>query len=94
METHESPLEAVVRELQEEIGWDIERDDLTYIQPLFVRNPYMDYRYHLFHYTTAHPQEITLSNEHTDMRWVTKEEALKLPLVPGSEDVLGMITQL
>lgn len=87
-EKGETPLDAVLREVFEEVGIALEQEQLNSVGALFVRYPHMDYVYHMFYQELSVKPEIRLSNEHEDWRWVTAAEAGELPLISGAAEAL------
>lgn len=87
LEQGETPQQAVIREVFEEVGLDITRG-VQEIGKLYIQLPHIAYVYHMFYKKYETLPEITLSDEHTEARWVTHEEALKLPLIAGGIEAL------
>lgn len=80
---------AVIREIREEVGLNINDKDLKGIGKLYCRLPHMDYIYHLFSNRFVEFPNVTLAlEEHFEMKWVTFEEALRLPLIAGGAQAL------
>lgn len=98
METDETVERALLRELQEELpsatNLAIGKHLHTYKRP----RPYTDGTYVVFNIfaVTASLPTVTLSDEHTGYRWVTKEELLDLsnltPERPISPEIQKAIT--
>jgi 8-oxo-dGTP diphosphatase len=91
-EEGESPLDCVVREVLEETGIRLNPKELTFCGTYFVRYPDCDFTYHIFHVRLAVPvPKVTLDREHEAFCWVTREEALKLPLILGEPECLELV---
>lgn len=89
IETNETPLQAVIREVREEVGLNLDGDDLIYIGKLFCRLPHMDYIFYMFSKSFLKIPIIELNiSEHSDYKWVTFDEARKLPLIAGGIEAL------
>lgn len=89
LEKNESPRDAVVREIKEEIGLEIDDHSLTYLGTLYCRLPHLDYVFHMFRKTFVSLPVIDLApEEHLEMKWVTIEEAMQLPLMAGRAEGL------
>ena len=89
MEGEENGAVAVLREVEEETGFRLVRQHLEPVGVLYVRYPHLDFTYYSFHYTFEIEPEVRLARgEHSEYRWVTASEALKLPLVGGAGDAL------
>lgn len=93
-EAGETPHQAVVREVREEIGISLKQEELRYIAPLYVRYPHLDFTYHAFLHKCVERPRVQLSHEHTDYRWLKPEEVLSLPLISGGKETLHHILAL
>lgn len=88
LEVNESPKEAVIREIQEEVGINISCDT-SEIGKLYIQLPHVSYIYHMFYKQYDTYPEITLAVEENDeARWVTFQEALTLPLISAGKEAL------
>lgn len=77
-----SNLDAMVRELREETGIEIKKEDLTFHKTFYVSHPDRDFLYHYFILHLKEKAEIVLSiKEHKGFSWVTLDNALKMPLI-------------
>ena len=92
LERGEIPMQAVIREVWEETGLLLEPESLTYCKKVFVRFPNKDFILHLFHagLTEISKQLEISSEEHSGYRWVSVEEALRMPLIPGGGDCMRL----
>ena len=90
----ETPIQAVVREVKEETGINLPTESLVYCRKVYVRFPKRDIVLHLFKsHLKKMPRGFDLArDEHTAYRWVTVEQALEMPLIPGGDDCLRLIT--
>ena len=85
----EALLDALVREVREEIGLRIYRQECKYSEGYYVRYTDYDFLYHVYHLFV--PEKPTLNinmNEHKDYRWVKPVEALKLDLIQDEDFVV------
>jgi len=88
----ESAQEAAIREIREETGIAIPEQAISDLGEVFVRYPEMDYTLHLFEYKADTLPRVTYNpKEHSDYKWVTLEEALQLPLIPGEEECINLV---
>ena len=94
LEKGESPREAVIREVQEEVGLKIFGEQLQEIGTIFVRLPFVDYIFHLFRFPfeCQPPLNIAL-DEHVEGKWLTFEEASEIPLIAGGLEALNVYRQ-
>ena len=87
-EGSEAPADALVRELQEEIG--VEALAFEEIAVLGEPQPasHDEARYHIFLVTAWGGQPRLLDSEHSELRWLGLDHALALPLAhPGYRDL-------
>lgn len=95
LEAGEDPEGAVIREVKEEVGLDIGGEGLNHLGALYCRLPHMDYIFHMFHRDFSTLPDIDLAiSEHVEFRWVTKDEAQKLPLIVHGHDALHHFVRL
>jgi 8-oxo-dGTP diphosphatase len=89
LEAGETPVNAVIREVFEEVGFTVQASDLTDVGTLYIRHPDVDYIFHRFRtrFTTIPLMDLSLE-EHIEARWVTFEEAMELPLISGGKEAL------
>lgn len=84
MKAGEPPKEATIREVFEETGIVIDPSNLIFKRLLFVENPYYGkFLLYIYSYACELLQEVTLSDEHAEYRWLSLDEAKKLSLLPG-----------
>lgn len=89
LEKSETAKMAVIREIHEEVGLNIDNNALEMIGQLYCRLPNMDYAYYLFKQSFKDFPTINLClAEHIESRWVTIDEALTLPLIAGGIEAL------
>ena len=90
-EKGETAHQAIVREIKEETGIELTKS-LRYIGKVYIRLPDIDFIYHMFAYKLKEiPAEIPIDPaEHTEYRWITLHEALKLPLIRGEAECIHL----
>lgn len=82
IEKDEDPSSAAVREVKEETGLTIPKNEIEHFRDIYVRYPNYDFIYHLFQLKLDQEEKIKISrNESKDFRYVSVEEALKMPLI-------------
>lgn len=85
----ETPQAATVREVFEEVGLSILEGNLEEIGKMYIRGPLNDYIFYRFRVPLLALPVLNVSlEEHVEARWVTIEEALKLPLIYGGREAL------
>lgn len=89
LEKGEDPQMAAVREVQEEVGIQLKPDDLHEVVKLYIRLDNVDYVFTAFRVRLLKAPKVKLDfDAHVEARWVTIEEALKLPLIIGGKEIL------
>ena len=89
----ESPQQAAIREVEEEVEIVLDESTVVHLQTVFVRYPHLDFIYHMFgSQLTAFPETIVLNaREHTEFQWLTLAQALELPLIPGEIECIHLV---
>ncbi len=78
----EDNVSAMKRELNEETGIEVKKEDLIFYKTFFVSHPDRKFLYHYFVLHLKEKPEIVLSKkEHKGFSWVTINEALLMPLI-------------
>lgn len=94
MEKNETPRQAVIREVREEVGLEVDDETLESFGLLYCRLPHVDFHFHVFRFRFHQLPAVQLSpSELIDMKWLTHEEALKLPLIAGGKEALDYYKQ-
>ena len=92
LEHLESIEECARRETREETGIEIPEESMEYYGEVYVRYPEMDYTFHMFVYKPEVLPKVTVNpEEHAGYTWVSLEEALKMPLIPGEEECISLV---
>lgn len=91
LEEGESALEAVCRELSEEVAIQLDPTRVRPLGALYFRKPGKEYVFHLFHAELDNLPDLKHSPEHEVFLWATREEFLELPLMTGSVECLNML---
>lgn len=90
LEKGEDPRTAVIREVKEEVGLEINDQGLEKIGTQYIRLPHVDYVYHMFRIRFVNFPEIKLGmDEHLESKWLTIPEILEMPLITGGGDALN-----
>lgn len=94
IEDGERDEDAVLRELEEETGYQATKSELEHIGTYdFERDGTMDNQYVLFRVTLDTPHLVRLEEHaHADHKWVTAEQCVAMPdLIPGLYRLMGLI---
>ncbi|MBJ7450250.1 MAG: NUDIX hydrolase [Parachlamydiales bacterium] len=93
IESGETPLDGVVREIFEETGIILKENNTQFLRSFFIRYPTFDFIYHLYQTVLeVRPNNIILSpQEHLEFIWVTLEKALELHLISGEAECIHLL---
>jgi len=87
IEKWETPEQAIIREIKEETGLDIDKVDL--LNSYKVRYPEFDFIFHLFNTKTNERKKLVLNEkEHHIVRWIKPTELLGKKLMPAFKEFL------
>lgn len=88
VESGETLISAITRELKEETALTITENKLVYLGSLLVRHGNFDFEYHVFTTYLDSPTKITLNpEEHQASTWATREKSFELDLVEDQATV-------
>lgn len=93
LEKGETARQAAVRELYEETGISVAKNQAQALGSLYIQKPHINYVYHLFQIHLKTAPEVRLSAEHDTYLWASKEDLERQPLMAGAEDALSYYTQ-
>lgn len=83
IDENESEIEALQREVYEEIGFRIQAKDIKHGKKIYVRYPDYDFIFYTYSLPISDKIEIKLNpEEHTEYKWETKTKIKDLPLIP------------
>jgi len=83
----ENLVDALVREIEEEIGLKFEIKDCKYFEAYYVRYPEYDYLYHVYNISLKEKPSLNLNlEENKEYKWIKPKDALNLNLIQD-EDV-------
>ena len=89
IEVGEDPRQAAVRELKEEVGIQLDPEKLQEVVKVYLEVKDVRYIFHAFRFRLEKAPTISLEPDaHTEAKWLTVEEALKLPLIVGGGEIL------
>jgi len=82
--------DAIKREVDEETGMDIPKENFIQNGTYYIRHPHIDFMIYIYKtFLKEKPKQITLSNnEHDKYMWVTPKSALNLELIPEGDQCL------
>jgi 8-oxo-dGTP pyrophosphatase MutT (NUDIX family) len=82
---------AIVRELKEETGLQIDLSQLQFLKKIAVKHPEHDFVYHMYRVKLNEFPNIKIDpTEHQDYKWATPQEALALDLVEDLDECIRM----
>jgi 8-oxo-dGTP pyrophosphatase MutT (NUDIX family) len=83
---NESPIAGCVRQMKEELGIQLAQEELALVRKFYIRLPDKDFELYLFGVKFTKNPKVSLNyRESSAFKWVTLEEALALPLIPGAD---------
>jgi mutator protein MutT len=89
IEAGEDPHQAAAREVEEEVGIKLDPVELQEVVKIYLDVDGLRYVFHAFRVRLEKAPQIRLEPQaHTEARWLTVEEALKLPLIIGGGEIL------
>lgn len=89
IEKGEDPSQAAVREVYEEVGIRLDPAKLQEVVKAYLEVDQVRYVFHAFRIRLEKAPQIKLEPDaHTEAKWLTIEEALKLPLIVGGGEIL------
>ena len=89
IEKGENPRQAAVREVFEEVGIKLDPQNLQEVSIAYLDVNGLHYLFHSFRARLEKAPQIVLEPQaHTEAKWLTIEEALRLPLIVGGGEIL------
>lgn len=86
-ETNENEVECALRELKEETGISANENDLVFIDSYYYKGN-VNRKVYDYYLKLATKPHIILSEEHTEYKWVRKEDINRLDLVRGRVEII------
>lgn len=87
-------IEAIVREVFEETGFQLDREKIHYIGKVYIKVPNFDFEYHMIDYLpmVESPGDVKINfQEHKGFTWVTPEDALKMNLITDEDTCFEIV---
>jgi len=95
VDTGESLLEAMTREIQEETGFVLPSSQLSYFGKVFVQYPDYGFIYHIYHTKLDQRQKVAINHkEHKNFKWISPENALNMPLIQDLDACIKLFYKL
>ena len=95
VDSDEDIYEATVREIREETGISLKKEQLTHGYKLYVRYPKYDFFYHIFHVTLSKKPIVSInSHEHKTYTWTTPQKALEMNLIQDEDACIKLFYSL
>jgi len=73
--------DAIVREIKEETGLTMSKNDVTFLWRLYIKYPTYDSIFNVFKTSTNEKHIVINNEEHQNFKWVSPTEALGMPLI-------------
>ena len=91
----EKILETMIREIQEETGFQLSSSQLSYFEKIFVKYSEYDFVYYIFHIKLGQKQEVVINhNEHKNFKWISPKNALNMPLIQDLDACIKLFYKL
>ena len=82
VEIGEKPLDAIIRELEEETGYAATQSELKLNSRLFIKSPEYDFIYYIFSLSIKDDYSVKIDSKgHKNFEWVTPRKALDKNLI-------------
>jgi 8-oxo-dGTP diphosphatase len=88
-EKGEMAQQAMIREVREETKIELDQQLIKSFGKVYIRYPKVDFIYHMFECNFQEiPAVVIDPTEHSEYLWITLQDALKLPLIPGEDECI------
>ncbi len=87
-------IDAIIREVFEETGFQLEKEKIHYIGKVYIKVPNFDFEYHMIDYLEQikDPGSVKINfKEHKGFTWVTPRDALKLDLITDEDTCFEIV---
>lgn len=82
---------AMLRELFEETGIHAKKEELKFFKTVYVSYPDYDFIHHMFSFSLNKKPAVKIrEEEHLEERWISLNEALRMPLVADLDECLKL----
>src|SRR5262249_24540466 len=91
---NETPLQAAIREIKEETGYDISNQPVEHLKTVYIEYNEKDhYVYHMYHTKLqADPAAVKINfEEHKGFTWVTPSDGLQMDLLQDEDPCFNLI---
>jgi|SRR3989344_2099051 len=91
----EKILETAVREIQEETGFALSSNQLSYFGKVYVKYSNYDFVYHIYHTKLNQRNKVTINyKEHKNFKWISPENALNMLLIQDLDECIKLFYEL
>jgi len=87
-------VEAIIREVFEETGFQLEQEKVHCIGKVYIKVPNFDFEYHMIEYIPEidNPGDVKINfKEHKGFTWVTPQDALKMDLMTDEDTCFEIV---
>ncbi|MEN8237349.1 MAG: NUDIX hydrolase [Pseudomonadota bacterium] len=88
VEQDETPLQGMVREMQEETSLNLQAELIKDLGAFYVKTPEWRYTYHMFFIEFQKKPQVVITPEHHDFKWMTLSDCQKMPLMVGQQETI------
>lgn len=90
VEVGETPVEAIRRELNEELKYDGAIHDFEHVRTTYITYPEYSFTYYIFKVHLPVRHRVVLDDASQDFRWVTSLEALAFNLIEDEAECIQL----
>ena len=87
----EKAQDALIREVNEETGLIVCEIRFFGINSTIIKMNSKNYNLVRSVFKTEYKGEVKLSSEHSDFKWISPKEALSLPIISGTDEILKLL---
>lgn len=94
LNSSEDLINAVIREVFEETGIQLDKEKIHYIGKLYITVPNFDFEYHMLDYLEPikNPGDVKINfKEHKGFTWVSPKDALNMNLITDEDTCLSIV---
>jgi len=94
LNSSEDLIGAILREVYEETGYQLEKEKIHYIGKLYISVPNFDFEYHMIDYLEPikNPGDVKINfKEHKGFTWVSPKDALNMQLITDEDTCISIV---
>ncbi len=92
LDKEENAEQALIREVKEETGINLKKEDIWFIKRVHIRSPGQDFIYNLFYTKFDEKPEVQIDKrEHKEFQWLEPEKCFSLKLIPDEDLAIKLL---